>query len=197
MGLHDRQHARPGRTTRCSSTTGSISAGNYGLEPNRAAARTFLDLLRRAGSSSTAPPATDRDRPAPASTTLALIESLPLDDVLIEMLHTSDNNTAEMILKEIGFVAIGQGTRQAGLDVVRSTLERWGVPLDGVELHDGSGLEPRQQGHLRCPVCACSHRAGGADDCDACSRSAGRDGTLSEELLGTPAEGELGPSPAR
>ncbi len=72
---------------------------------------------------------------------MALIESRPLTDVLVEMLHTSDNNTAEMMLKEIGYAARGQGTRQAGLDTVRATLERWGVPLAGVDLRDGSGLD--------------------------------------------------------
>ena len=56
------------------------------------------------------------------------------------MLTTSDNNTAEMILKEIGLVAGGAGTREAGLAVVTSTLQGWGIPLDGVVLVDGSGL---------------------------------------------------------
>ena len=71
---------------------------------------------------------------------LAAIESQPLSAILAEMLTTSDNNTAEMVLKEIGLQAGGAGTREAGLGVVTSTLQGWGVPLEGVELYDGSGL---------------------------------------------------------
>ena len=56
------------------------------------------------------------------------------------MLTTSDNNTAEMVLKEIGFHVKGQGTRLAGLQVVMEKLTAWGVPTAGVNLVDGSGL---------------------------------------------------------
>ncbi len=128
---------------------GIISPGNYGLDPSRAAAREFFDLLIARGITVTGA-AANAARPADAGlTTLALIESRPLTDVLVEMLHTSDNNTAEMLVKEIGFAAGGQGTRQAGLDTVRATLERWGVPLTGVDLRDGSGSRSRQPAHVR------------------------------------------------
>ncbi|MDP9464329.1 MAG: D-alanyl-D-alanine carboxypeptidase, partial [Actinomycetota bacterium] len=53
---------------------------------------------------------------------------------------TSDNNTAEMVLKEVGYAAKGQGTREAGLQVVMERLAVWGVPTAGVTLVDGSGL---------------------------------------------------------
>jgi D-alanyl-D-alanine carboxypeptidase/D-alanyl-D-alanine-endopeptidase (penicillin-binding protein 4) len=71
---------------------------------------------------------------------IASIASQPLSAVLAEMLTTSDNNTAEMILKELGVQAGAGGTREAGLEVVTATLESWGIPMVGVELHDGSGL---------------------------------------------------------
>ncbi len=72
--------------------------------------------------------------------TIAEIQSQPLPAILAEMLTTSDNNTAEMVLKEVGFQVKGQGTRLAGLQVVMEKLAAWGVPTAGVTLVDGSGL---------------------------------------------------------
>ena len=46
----------------------------------------------------------------PAAATIAEVQSQPLPAILAEMLTTSDNNTAEMVLKEIGFQ--GKGSRQ-------------------------------------------------------------------------------------
>ena len=45
-----------------------------------------------------------------------------------------------MVLKEIGYKAKGQGTREAGLQVVMERLAAWGIPTTGVVLVDGSGL---------------------------------------------------------
>ena len=50
--------------------------------------------------------------------TIAEITSQPLPAILAEMLTTSDNNTAEMVLKEIGYHVSGQGTRAAGIQVI-------------------------------------------------------------------------------
>ncbi len=71
---------------------------------------------------------------------LASIESHPLTDVLAEMLTNSDNNTAELVLKEIGVAAGGAGTRQAGAAVVASTIAGWGVDTSGLVVSGGSGL---------------------------------------------------------
>ena len=119
---------------------GLIGNGNYGLDPSRSAARAFVDLLAERGIAVEGS-AANAETPADAElTTLAFIESEPLEDVLVELLHTSDNNTAELMVKEIGYAATGEGTRTAGLAVVRDRLASWAVPLAGVELQDGSGL---------------------------------------------------------
>ena len=169
---------------------GLVSDGNYGLEPNRAAARKFFDLLVARGITITGA-AANMARPAEADfTTLALIESRPLTDVLVEMLHTSDNNTAEMLVKEIGYVVTGEGTRQAGLEVIRSTLARWNVPLDGVELHDGSGLS--RNNRVTCSaMTAIMSATPVSDELRELLPVAGRDGTLAMQLVGTEAEGRL------
>lgn len=71
---------------------------------------------------------------------LARIESEPLSAVIGEMLTNSDNNTAELMVKEIGLVSSGSGTRVAGLDAIASTIASWGVDTAGLVLGDGSGL---------------------------------------------------------
>jgi D-alanyl-D-alanine carboxypeptidase/D-alanyl-D-alanine-endopeptidase (penicillin-binding protein 4) len=167
---------------------GLVSAGNYGLDPSRSAARIFYDLLSARGVAITGS-AANAPRPADANlATLASIQSRPLTDVLVEMLHTSDNNTAEMILKEIGYKATGQGTRQAGLDTVKATLERWGVPLTGVDLQDGSGLD--RDDRATCDALAAVIGATPVSDAlVGLLPVAGRDGTLKDQFVGTPAEG--------
>jgi D-alanyl-D-alanine carboxypeptidase/D-alanyl-D-alanine-endopeptidase (penicillin-binding protein 4) len=77
---------------------------------------------------------------SPGGATIAEIQSQPLPAILAEMLTTSDNNTSEMVLKEVGYKVTGQGTRPAGLQVVMQRLASWGVPTAGVNLVDGSGL---------------------------------------------------------
>lgn len=169
---------------------GLVENGNYGLDPSRSAARAFADLLTARGITISGS-AANAQRPAEAElTTLAFIESEPLTEILVEMLHTSDNNTAEMLVKEIGFVATGVGTRQAGLDTIRATLAGWDVPLGGVEFHDGSGLS--RSNRTSCvALTSLLSDAPVADELRSLLPVAGRDGTLSPQLLGTEAEGRL------
>ncbi len=169
---------------------GLVTPVEYGLEPNRAAARVFMELLAQRGIVVTGA-AQNYARPGDAAlATLGVVDSLPLTDVLVEMLHTSDNNTAEMIVKEIGFTAAGQGTRQAGLDTIRATLGSWGVNTAGLELYDGSGLS-------RDDRLTCETLVGVLADAPVSSQlrsllpAAGRDGTLQDQLLGSPAEGAM------
>ena len=86
-----------------------------------------------------ATPAVAGVTPAGADT-ITSIDSLPLPAILAEMLTTSDNSTAEMVLKEIGLAVSNSGTRISGLAAMQSTMQSWGIPLAGVTLVDGSGL---------------------------------------------------------
>lgn len=160
----------------------------YGLEPSRSAARVFLDIVLASGIQVTG---TSADGPRPADTVLlAAVESAPLPEVLAELLHTSDNNTAEMLVKEIGFVARGEGTRAAGLAVVQERLHEWGVPLEGHVVEDGSGLSRNNRSTcaaLQATIAATPV----ADQLRELLPVAGRDGTLTEQLVGTPAEGTM------
>lgn len=119
------------------------------------------------------------------------ISSQPLAAVLQEMLTTSDNNTAEMVLKELGHSATGQGTREGGLQMVQQTLQGWGVPMDGMALVDGSGLS--DENRLTCATLLGVMQHQSIDDPFgqglAVAGAAG--GTLSDAFVGTDLEGAL------
>jgi serine-type D-Ala-D-Ala carboxypeptidase/endopeptidase (penicillin-binding protein 4) len=80
---------------------------------------------------------------------LASIRSAPLTSIVQEMLVNSDNNTAELLLKEIGLVSKGSGSTTAGLDAVHEQLTKWNMNSN-VDIFDGSGLAP--QGRISCDV---------------------------------------------
>lgn len=107
-------------------------------DPVIGAAKVLTQALRDAGVAVSGSPTRGT---APSGRPLvASVTSKPLAAVLQEMLTTSDNNTAEMLLKEIGLKAKGKGSREAGLAAVNEALRSWGIPADGVTLVDGSGL---------------------------------------------------------
>ncbi|HEX3088594.1 MAG TPA: D-alanyl-D-alanine carboxypeptidase/D-alanyl-D-alanine-endopeptidase, partial [Ilumatobacteraceae bacterium] len=129
---------------------------------------------------------------APAgAATIAEIQSQPLPAILAEMLTTSDNNSAEMILKEIGFKEKGQGTRAAGLQVVMEKLAAWGVPTDGVVLVDGSGLSDANR--LTCAAILGVLEHGSATDAVGAGMpvAGAAGGTLFDAFTDTPLAGKL------
>lgn len=107
-------------------------------DPNVGAAREFLRLLEERGIAIGGPPASGG---APTgSVELAAVESAPMSAVVAEMLGNSDNNTAELVVKELGRSDAAPGTREAGLEVIRQQLADWGVDTMPMVLSDGSGL---------------------------------------------------------
>ena len=122
---------------------------------------------------------------------VAAVTSQPLSAVVAEMLTTSDNNTAEMLLKEIGHHSGGAGTREAGLGVVLSTLQAWGIATDGVVLVDGSGLS--DDNRLTCNVLLAVLQHQRADDAlgQGLAVAGVKGGTLSDAFTGTTLEGVL------
>jgi D-alanyl-D-alanine carboxypeptidase/D-alanyl-D-alanine-endopeptidase (penicillin-binding protein 4) len=93
---------------------------------------------------------------------LATVTSQPLSAIVNEMLVTSDNLTAEMLVKEIGFVAAGKGTRVDGLQAVVDRLGQWGIPAAGLVLVDGSGLS--RENRLTCDTLLAVLQRGTATD---------------------------------
>jgi D-alanyl-D-alanine carboxypeptidase/D-alanyl-D-alanine-endopeptidase (penicillin-binding protein 4) len=74
-------------------------------------------------------------------TTLVDVPSLPVEQLVGEMLTFSDNNTAELLLKEMGVKTKEQGTTAAGIEAVTAALADAGVPTEGYVETDGSGLD--------------------------------------------------------
>jgi serine-type D-Ala-D-Ala carboxypeptidase/endopeptidase (penicillin-binding protein 4) len=71
---------------------------------------------------------------------LASVESPPVVDIVGQLLAESDNNTGELLLKEIGLARNGQGSTPAGAEATEALLRRTGIAGDGIEVADGSGL---------------------------------------------------------
>ncbi len=107
-------------------------------DPNAGAAREFRRMLADRGIA-VAGPAVAGVAPE-ATTTIASIDSAPIGDVIGEMLANSDNNTAELMVKEIGLAGAGAGTREAGLGVMLAKVAEWGIDTSQIVLADGSGL---------------------------------------------------------
>ena len=121
---------------------------------------------------------------------MTAIQSRPLGELVGEMLTTSDDNTAELLLKEIGVGAGGAGTRPAGLAVVQAKLGEWGIPLDGIVLVDGSGLD--RGNRLTCAALqgVLRHVGGSGPVADGLP-IAGQTGHAADVFVGNPAVGRL------
>ena len=159
-----------------------------GSDPDVAGAREFVRLLAERGVTVTGG-ATSGVAPADLDE-LAVIESLPLPAIVEQMLVTSDNNTAELMVKEIGLAARGEGTRTAGLAAMLEVLGGWGVDVGPLALADGSGLSPTNI--LTCDaVMAVLRRHTHDDALGAGLPVAGSTGTLRDVFVDGPVEGRL------
>ncbi|HRE03506.1 MAG TPA: D-alanyl-D-alanine carboxypeptidase/D-alanyl-D-alanine-endopeptidase, partial [Ilumatobacteraceae bacterium] len=76
---------------------------------------------------------------------IASVTSPPLSAIVADMLTISDDNTAELLLKEIAVATELGDDRQAGLDAVVATLTTWGIDTSTLTLADGSGLSSTNQ----------------------------------------------------
>ncbi|MFN2607389.1 MAG: D-alanyl-D-alanine carboxypeptidase/D-alanyl-D-alanine-endopeptidase [Acidimicrobiales bacterium] len=156
--------------------------------PATAAAATFTALLRARGVT-VGGEAGEGTAPAPGAAVAAL-DSPALSDVVAVMLQESDNLTAELLVKELGFRFGGAGTTTAGLGVVRSTLASMGLSGTGTASVDGSGLD--RSDRLTCDALqAILLRSGENGDVGKGMAVAGRNGTLAKRFTGTPAAGRV------
>jgi len=121
---------------------------------------------------------------------IASIKSEPVSKIIGEMLATSDNNTAELLLKEIGKHAGDGGSTAAGIKVVRSTLTAWGIDLKGHELVDGSGLSEGNRISCATVVSLLARQPKDSPLYDGMA-VAGRTGTLERYFGNTPADGVM------
>lgn len=149
-------------------------SGALGTDPAASAAGTLTRLLEDRGIAVSGEASTGV---APADgVALATTTSQPLSAIVNEMLVTSDNLTAEMLVKEMGLTVSSKGTRVDGLQAVVDRIAQWGLPTDGVVLVDGSGLS--RENRLTCEVLlAVLQRGAAVDVVGSGMATAGQDGS--------------------
>jgi len=76
----------------------------------------------------------------PGAVVVASVLSAPLQRIVEAMLQASDNQIAELLVREIDRHAGGAGTTSGGVRRVMEDAGRLGLPVDGLTLVDGSGL---------------------------------------------------------
>lgn len=157
-------------------------------DPNEGGAREFKRLLEERGVTIAGEAAAGA---APSGAVeIASIDSAPMSDVVGEMLGNSDNNTAELVVKELGFHDAGTGTRESGLAVVREQLVEWGVDDTVIVLADGSGLS--LENRLTCDaLITVLQRTGYDSPMGAGLPIAGETGTLSDAFVDHAVAGRL------
>jgi D-alanyl-D-alanine carboxypeptidase/D-alanyl-D-alanine-endopeptidase (penicillin-binding protein 4) len=121
---------------------------------------------------------------------VASLDSPPLAQIVAEMLTTSDNETAEAALKEIGVAASGEGSWDAGAAGLTELLAEAGVPVDGVRVADGSGLSIENRFTCRTLVDVLGLPETGPVVRDGLA-VAGETGTLAERWRGTDVAGRM------
>lgn len=157
-------------------------------EPARYAALSLLSLLEQRGVTIDGGAATGR---APAQrTTLVGIPSLPVNEVVREMLSFSDNNSAELMVKELAVHRGGPGTTEGGLSVVQGVVDRRRLPTTGMVLKDGSGLDRGDRVSCR-TLQSVLEDQGAEGDLAASLSTAGEVGTLFDRYVDSPAKGRV------
>jgi len=149
-GRYDTERARPGwkPSYQASGQVGPLSAllvddgqdtsGRPVAQPALHFAQVLTAQLRAAGVQVAGAPTVGA---ATGTVTVATKESLPVREVVAQMIRESDNTTAELLVKEIGLKAGGTGTTEAGLAAAKDALAAKGLPVDSLSAQDGSGLD--------------------------------------------------------
>ncbi|CAN5661269.1 hypothetical protein BH20ACT2_BH20ACT2_21070 [soil metagenome] len=157
-------------------------------DPPVHAAAVLSFLLEARGITFGAPPAAG---PRPADVVeVAGVDSPPVREIVAQMLRESDNTTAELLLKQLGVVTGGGGSTVAGAAAVTAVLTEEGLPMQGVQVVDGSGLDLGNR--TTCAFLTDLLADRGDESLLAAGLPvAGRTGTLELRFLDTIAEGRL------
>lgn len=157
-------------------------------DPAEYAASSLTSLLATRGVSVTGVAASG---PAPEGA-VAIVEvaSLPVRGIVSEMLTYSDNNTAELMLKEVGLHRSKHGTTAAGTAAVVDTLTARSIDTTGFVAKDGSGLDTGDR--VSCHTLTDALEAGGpTGDLANGLSTAGAVGTLFDRYTRSPAIGHV------
>ena len=157
-------------------------------DPARSAAEQFIVLLRARGVEVEGKAEVGTVPPSP--TFVGQVQSPPLRDIVGQMLRTSDNTMAEMLLKELGMARVGKGSFEGGAAALTAILNEKGLALPGMVIADGSGLDPTNR--VACATLNGVLVAAGRDsELAGALAVGGQSGTLKVRLVGTPAAGQV------
>lgn len=107
-------------------------------DPAASAATDFRRELVRAGVKVAAGVA--RTPATSSATPVAQVTSPTLAQIVQRLLEVSDNNAAEVLLRQVGVAEGGDGSFTGGQAAVKRVLKANGIDLAGSVLYDGSGL---------------------------------------------------------
>ncbi len=158
-------------------------------DPNAGAAEEFGRLLEERGIT-VGGEITTGTAPADA-TVVASIDSQPLPAIIAQMQGSSDNNTAELLVKEMGVAGSATGTTAAGASAASAALAAIGLDTTGLVIDDGSGLSNNNRVTCRL-LTGILERYEPGDQFAAGLPVAGQDGTtLSDVFVGSAMEDRL------
>lgn len=157
-------------------------------DPALAGAETLTTLLRERGITVLGTPRTGT--PGSDVPVIASVTSAPLVQSVANVLRNSDNNSAELLLKEVGLVSRSDASRLGGLRTVLDIVTTWGVPVDGIALADGSGLDRANQLTCNFVVSLLEREADNESFVNAMA-VAGRTGTLQDVFRTPPARDSI------
>jgi len=153
-------------------------------DPATQAAAVFTALLRARGVEVVGPPSAGV---APAgAVTVAKQRSEPLEAIVAQLLTFSDNQTSELVLREVGRSASGEGSTDAGAAAVERLLVDEGLSVGPEDAVDGSGLA--ESNRLTCATLVAAIEA--YPSLVPGFATGGEPGTLAT-FAGTPLEGRL------
>ena len=119
--------------------------------------------------------------------------SVPLKEILPELMKPSQNQIAEVFLRTLGLEKGGLGTADSGRRVIAKQFDAWKIPADGYVVRDGSGLS---RNDLVSPETIVSllevmRLSPNFDLFFSSLPIAGVDGTIRTRMRDTPAQGNL------
>lgn len=158
-------------------------------DPAGTAAVTFAALLAERGIALEGTARSVKADEVVATQQLATIASLPVNEIVGEMLTQSDNTTAEMLLKLISVDAgTKPGTTAGGLAAVKQVLTERRIDPAAFTLVDGSGLDRANKITCRALVQAIE---AAPEELRTSLPVAGESGTLIERMLGDAVRGKV------
>ena len=126
----------------------------------------------------------------PTRRDLATVASRSVGELVRQLLLDSDNGTAEILVRELGLVRLGEPTFEGGARALAQVLAEEAMLPPGTVVVDGSGLATDNRSSCATLLAALDHPRLTPHLPEGLPL-AGRTGTLSERFRGTAADGRL------